>query len=193
MSDERGPSSRTADQLRIRGALLEALSGLSLLEPDAEADACGPDAEGTRASRRRAPCFRRCFHRRCCVGAQRSRGAKQRSGGSRTKLSPSRSSKRRRSRWLSESLAFPRVTLRCTSWGSIKSCARWGFEQTQSFATLFDGITKHNPEGLWLRRSAQEHGFKAAVPCRDSGKPIPEGDEGRPLVAEMEAKKPRGA
>jgi hypothetical protein len=43
------------------------------------------------------------------------------------------------------------------------------------------------------QHSAQEHGFKAAVPCRDSGKPIPEGDEGRPLVAEMEAKKPRGA
>lgn len=68
-----------------------------------------------------------------------------------------------------------------------------GLEQTQMFATLFDGITRHNPEGLWFRRYAQEHGFKAAVAWRDSGKPIPEGDEARALIAEMEAKKPRGA
>src|SRR3954454_16122286 len=27
-----------------------------------------------------------------------------------------------------------------------------GLEQTQSLATLFDGITRHNPEGLWFRR-----------------------------------------
>jgi len=61
-----------------------------------------------------------------------------------------------------------------------------GLEQTQSLATLFDGITRHNPEGLWFRRFAQDQGFKAAVQWRDSGRPIPEGDEARALVREME-------
>lgn len=61
-----------------------------------------------------------------------------------------------------------------------------GLEQSQMFATVFDGITRHNPEGLWFRRYAQEHGFKAAVEWRDSGRPIPEGDEARRLIAEME-------
>ncbi|MBL8333180.1 MAG: crotonase/enoyl-CoA hydratase family protein, partial [Rubrivivax sp.] len=54
-----------------------------------------------------------------------------------------------------------------------------GLEQTQQLATVFDGITRHNPEGLWFRRYAQAEGFKAAVQWRDSGKPIPEGDEAR--------------
>lgn len=65
-----------------------------------------------------------------------------------------------------------------------------GLEQTQSLATLFDGITRHNPEGLWFRRYAQEQGFKAAVQWRDSGRPIPEGDEARALVREMESRRP---
>ncbi|TFZ07919.1 crotonase/enoyl-CoA hydratase family protein [Ramlibacter humi] len=62
-----------------------------------------------------------------------------------------------------------------------------GLEQTQSLATLMDGITRHNPEGMWFRRYAQAEGFKAAVQWRDSGKPIPEGDEARALVAKMDA------
>ena len=68
-----------------------------------------------------------------------------------------------------------------------------GLEQTQSLATLFDGITRHNPEGLWFRRYAQAEGFRAAVQWRDGGAPIPEGDEARELVRELEAKrKPEG-
>jgi enoyl-CoA hydratase len=63
-----------------------------------------------------------------------------------------------------------------------------GLEQSQQMATVFDGITRHNPEGLWFRRYAQAEGFKAAVQWRDSGKPIPEGDEARALVREMEAR-----
>jgi enoyl-CoA hydratase len=62
-----------------------------------------------------------------------------------------------------------------------------GLEQTQMLATLFDGITRHNPEGLWFRRHAQQAGFKAAVEWRDSGRPIPERDEARALIAQMEA------
>ena len=61
-----------------------------------------------------------------------------------------------------------------------------GLEQTQMMATVFDGITRHNPEGLWFRRYAQENGFKAAVQWRDGGEPIPEGDDARARIAAME-------
>ncbi|MEP6824993.1 MAG: crotonase/enoyl-CoA hydratase family protein [Ramlibacter sp.] len=61
-----------------------------------------------------------------------------------------------------------------------------GLEQTQMMATVFDGITRHNPEGLWFRRYAQVHGFKKAVEWRDSGRPIPEGEEARRSIAELE-------
>ncbi len=61
-----------------------------------------------------------------------------------------------------------------------------GLEQGQMLATVFDGITRHNPEGLWFRRYAQTEGFKAAVQWRDSGRPIPEGDEARTEIARME-------
>jgi enoyl-CoA hydratase len=61
-----------------------------------------------------------------------------------------------------------------------------GLEQSQSLATLFDGITRHNPEGLWFRRYAQAEGFKAAVAWRDGGQPIPEGDDARERIRAME-------
>ena len=67
-----------------------------------------------------------------------------------------------------------------------------GLEQTQMMATVFDGITRHNPEGLWFRRYAQENGFKAAVQWRDGGAPIPEGDEARAQIAAMEARRAAG-
>jgi enoyl-CoA hydratase len=66
-----------------------------------------------------------------------------------------------------------------------------GLEQSQSLATLFDGITRHDPEGLWFRRYAQAEGFKAAVEWRDSGRPIPEGDEARALAAQLQQRKGR--
>ena len=61
-----------------------------------------------------------------------------------------------------------------------------GLEQSQQAATLFDGISRHNPEGLWFRRYAQAEGFKAAVEWRDSGRPIPEGDEARAQTRALE-------
>lgn len=67
-----------------------------------------------------------------------------------------------------------------------------GLEQSQTMATVFDGITRHNPEGLWFRRYAQANGFKAAVQWRDSGRPIPEGDEARELIRQMGAQRPDG-
>jgi enoyl-CoA hydratase len=61
-----------------------------------------------------------------------------------------------------------------------------GLEQSQTMATVFDGITRHGPEGLWFRRYAQQEGWRAAVRWRDSGNPIPEGDAARELIAQME-------
>jgi enoyl-CoA hydratase len=60
-----------------------------------------------------------------------------------------------------------------------------GLEQTQMLATLFDGVSRHNPEGLWFRRYAQQHGFKAAIEWRDSGRPIPEGAEARAEIERL--------
>jgi enoyl-CoA hydratase len=48
-----------------------------------------------------------------------------------------------------------------------------GLATTQMFATLFDGITRHSPEGAWFRHYAAAHGFHEAVRLRDSGEPIP--------------------
>ncbi|MDR0216909.1 MAG: crotonase/enoyl-CoA hydratase family protein [Comamonas sp.] len=62
-----------------------------------------------------------------------------------------------------------------------------GLEQGQMLATVFDGITRHNPEGMWFRRYAQAEGFKAAVQWRDSGRNIPEGDEARHEIERLEA------
>jgi len=50
-----------------------------------------------------------------------------------------------------------------------------GLANTQMIATLFDGITRHSPEGIWFKRLAESKGFHAAVAWRDGGKPIPEG------------------
>jgi enoyl-CoA hydratase len=53
-----------------------------------------------------------------------------------------------------------------------------GLATTQMFATLFDGITRHSPEGLWFKGYAEKQGFHKAVQWRDSGKPIPRGKKG---------------
>ena len=47
-----------------------------------------------------------------------------------------------------------------------------GLNNTQMFATLFDGITRHSPEGVWFKQRAEDVGFKQAITERDSGQPI---------------------
>jgi len=44
-----------------------------------------------------------------------------------------------------------------------------GMETTQMIATLFDGITRHTPEGIEFKSRCEEVGFKQAVVERDSG------------------------
>jgi enoyl-CoA hydratase len=48
-----------------------------------------------------------------------------------------------------------------------------GLANTQIIATLFDGMARHSPEGVWFKERAEEVGFKQAVAERDSGDPIP--------------------
>ena len=47
-----------------------------------------------------------------------------------------------------------------------------GLASTQMIATLFDGITRHSPEGQWFKHYAEDKGFHEAVRLRDSGEPI---------------------
>jgi enoyl-CoA hydratase len=64
-----------------------------------------------------------------------------------------------------------------------------GLQTTQMVATLFDGITRHSPEGRWFVDFAQQHGFPAAVQWRDSGRFIPDGGGEVPAgdqIAEMQ-------
>ena len=44
-----------------------------------------------------------------------------------------------------------------------------GIETTQMLATLFDGVTRHSPEGLAFKRRSEEVGWKQAVQERDRG------------------------
>lgn len=50
-----------------------------------------------------------------------------------------------------------------------------GMRSTQMFATFFDGVARHSPEGMWFKQRAEEVGFKQAVQERDSGEPIAPG------------------
>lgn len=47
-----------------------------------------------------------------------------------------------------------------------------GMRTTQTLATVFDGLTRHSPEGVWFKQRAEEAGFHQAVGERDSGDPI---------------------
>jgi enoyl-CoA hydratase len=44
-----------------------------------------------------------------------------------------------------------------------------GLKQTQMFATIFDGITRHSPEGMNFKHRAETVGWKEAVRERDLG------------------------
>jgi enoyl-CoA hydratase len=50
-----------------------------------------------------------------------------------------------------------------------------GLANTQMFATIFDGMTRHSPEGVWFKQRAEAAGFKQAVKERDGGEPIAPG------------------
>lgn len=47
-----------------------------------------------------------------------------------------------------------------------------GLNSTQTLATVFDGITRHTPEGVAFKARCEQVGFKAAVKERDGGDPL---------------------
>jgi len=61
-----------------------------------------------------------------------------------------------------------------------------GLHGTQLLATLFDGITRHSPEGRWFQEFAATHGFHEAVRWRDSGRWIPDGGGRVPSHEDLE-------
>jgi enoyl-CoA hydratase len=60
-----------------------------------------------------------------------------------------------------------------------------GLQTTQLIATLFDGVTRHSPEGRWFVDFAQQHGFAEAVRWRDEGRLIPDGGGPVPTTEEL--------
>ncbi|MEO1155329.1 MAG: enoyl-CoA hydratase-related protein, partial [Pseudomonadota bacterium] len=51
----------------------------------------------------------------------------------------------------------------------INQVAEAQIQQAQRLATVFDGVTRHSPEGLNFKRRSEEVGWKQAVRERDSG------------------------
>ena len=76
--------------------------------------------------------------------------------------------------------AVPRSQLMMQKLMINQAYENMGLANTQMIATLFDGITRHSPEGMWFKREAQAHGFHAAVEWRDSGRPIPDARDLKP-------------
>ena len=52
-----------------------------------------------------------------------------------------------------------------------------GLQAAQTLATVFDGVARHSPEGVWFKEYAEAHGFHEAVRWRDSDRPLPDGRE----------------
>lgn len=50
-----------------------------------------------------------------------------------------------------------------------QALSNMGLHNTQMIATVFDGITRHSPEGLAFKRRSEEVGWKQAVQERDEG------------------------
>jgi enoyl-CoA hydratase len=89
-------------------------------------------------------------------------------------------------RWVERIAGVPQNQLMMQKLMINQAVDAMGLENTQAFATLFDGITRHSPEGLWFKRYAETHGFPAAVEWRDSGRPLPAlapGDAGDAFMA----------
>ena len=59
-----------------------------------------------------------------------------------------------------------------------------GLATSQVLATVFDGISRHSPEGMWFKQLAEREGFQAAVEWRDSGRDMPDGADARAALTD---------
>lgn len=78
--------------------------------------------------------------------------------------------------WAERMQGVPRNQLMMQKLMINQAFENMGMQGTQMMATLFDGITRHSPEGAWFKKRSQDVGFKQAVKERDSGEPIAEGE-----------------
>lgn len=78
-------------------------------------------------------------------------------------------------RLLDRLVGVPKNQLMMTKMVVNQAYENMGLKHTQMFATFFDGVARHSPEGMWFRQRAQDVGFKQAVEERDSGAPIAPG------------------
>jgi len=78
-------------------------------------------------------------------------------------------------RLLGRLTGVPKNQLMMTKMVVNQAYENMGLRHTQMFATFFDGVARHSPEGIWFRNRTQQVGFKQAVAERDSGDPIAEG------------------
>ena len=76
-------------------------------------------------------------------------------------------------RWAARMTGVPRNQLMMQKLMINQAYDNMGLATTQMLATLFDGITRHSPEGFAFKARCEQVGFKQAVKERDSGSPIP--------------------
>ncbi len=75
-------------------------------------------------------------------------------------------------RWAQRMAGVPRNQLMMQKLMINQAYDNMGLHTTQMLATLFDGITRHSPEGFAFKTRCEQVGFKQAVRERDSGAPI---------------------
>ena len=76
-------------------------------------------------------------------------------------------------RWAQRMAGVPRNQLMMQKLMINQAYDNMGLHTTQMLATLFDGITRHSPEGFAFKTRCEQVGFKQAVRERDSGEAIP--------------------
>lgn len=74
--------------------------------------------------------------------------------------------------WVTRIGSVPRNQLAMQKMVVNQAYANMGLGTTQMIATLFDGITRHTPEGKHFKERAEEVGWKQAIAERDSSDPI---------------------
>jgi len=76
-------------------------------------------------------------------------------------------------RWAGRMAGVPKNQLMMQKLMINQAYDNMGLATTQMIATIFDGITRHSPEGFAFKQRCEAVGFKQAVRERDSGAPIP--------------------
>jgi len=77
-------------------------------------------------------------------------------------------------RWAQRMAGMPKNQLMMQKIMINQAYENMGLANTQLIATVFDGITRHSPEGLAFKKRAEDVGFKQAVKERDSGEHLDE-------------------